>query len=85
MDSPDATELTCRELVELVTDYLEDDLPAHERARFDAHLVECEGCRRYVEQMRATVRLTRTAGPPQELPPQMDALRDAFRGYKRRV
>ena len=78
-----AEHLSCQELVELVTDYLEHSLPAPERARFDAHLAECEGCLRYVEQMRATVRLTQTAGLPQEMPPQMDALRDAFRGYKR--
>ena len=42
------TELTCRELVELVTDYLEDRLPAHERARFEAHLGECAACAAYV-------------------------------------
>jgi anti-sigma factor RsiW len=82
MASPDATEPTCRELVELVTDYLEDALPAPERARLEAHLAECEGCRRYVEQMRATVRLT--AGVEQA-PPGIDALRAAFRGYRRRL
>ncbi len=84
MDSRAATDLTCRELVELVTDYLEDALPASERARFDAHLAECDACRLYVEQMRTTVRLTREAGRTQEVP-QMDALMEAFRGYKRRL
>ena len=78
------TDLTCRELVELVTDYLEDGLPAHERARFEAHLEECEACRAYVDQMRTTVRLTRAAGVKQEVP-GMDGLLEAFRGYKRRL
>lgn len=49
---------TCKELVRLVTDYLEDRLPPEERARFQAHLNECYGCRYYLEQMRQTVRLT---------------------------
>lgn len=50
-----ATELTCSELVELVTDYLEDALPARERERFNAHLDGCEQCRAYLQQMRATL------------------------------
>ena len=49
--------LTCRELVELVTDYLAGDLPPEEGARLEAHLEGCEPCRRFVEQMRETVRL----------------------------
>ena len=84
MDSGAATDLSCRELVELVTDYLERTLPAHERARFDAHLEECEACRAYVDQVRTTVRLTREAGKAQEVP-GMDGLMEAFRGYKRRL
>jgi anti-sigma factor RsiW len=51
-------ELTCRELVELVTAYLDGALPAGERSRFEEHLVYCPGCAYYVEQMRETVRLT---------------------------
>ncbi len=48
-------ELTCRELVALVTDYLEGTLPAAERARFEAHLANCPYCRIYLEQMRQTI------------------------------
>jgi anti-sigma factor RsiW len=48
-------ELDCRELVELVTEYLEGRLSAAERARFDAHLAECPYCRTYLEQMERTV------------------------------
>jgi anti-sigma factor RsiW len=44
--------LSCQEMVELVTDYLEDALPPHERARFEAHIAVCEGCTMYLRQMR---------------------------------
>ena len=84
MDRGAESDLSCRELVELVTDYLEGRLPAPERARFEAHLGECEACIAYVEQMRATVRLTRAAGTAGTVP-EMDALMEAFRGYGRRV
>jgi anti-sigma factor RsiW len=50
--------LNCRELVELVTAYLEGDLSPGERKRFDAHLSACDGCTMYVEQMRRTIELT---------------------------
>ena len=53
-----ATDLTCRELVELVTSYLEDDLSENDRARFDRHLDLCPGCATYVEQFRETIRLS---------------------------
>jgi predicted anti-sigma-YlaC factor YlaD len=49
-------DLPCQELVELVTDYLEDRLTALERLRFDTHLRQCSGCRIYLEQMRQTLR-----------------------------
>jgi anti-sigma factor RsiW len=44
--------LLCQEMVELVTDYLEDALPPPERARFEAHIAVCEGCTMYLRQMR---------------------------------
>jgi anti-sigma factor RsiW len=50
-------ELTCAELVELVTDYLEDALPASERARFETHIGTCVGCHNYFEQMKITIRI----------------------------
>ena len=49
-------EIVCKELVELVTPYLEDVLAANERAAIERHLAECDGCRTYVEQMRRTIR-----------------------------
>lgn len=48
-------DVACRELVELVTEYLEGTLPAEEVAAIEAHLDECPGCRAYLDQMRATI------------------------------
>ena len=56
MTDRDLSELPCRDLVELVTEYLEDRLSAVDRARFDAHLAECEACRAFLEQFRQTIR-----------------------------
>jgi anti-sigma factor RsiW len=50
-----ATELSCREMVELVTDYLEGALPRRERKRFERHIAGCDGCTAYLEQMRQTI------------------------------
>jgi anti-sigma factor RsiW len=50
-------ELTCKELVEIVTDYLEDRLSPADRQRFEQHLLGCEGCSNYLDQMRETIRL----------------------------
>jgi anti-sigma factor RsiW len=51
-------EITCREMVELITDYLEGTMPARQRRRFERHLSACDGCTTYLEQMRTTVALT---------------------------
>ena len=51
-----SNDLSCKELVELVTNYLENCMPPDERARFEAHLTVCPGCRTYLEQMRQTMR-----------------------------
>ena len=48
-------DLRCRQVVELVTAYLEGDLGARDRRRFEAHLAGCPHCTTYVEQMRATL------------------------------
>ncbi len=50
-----AEELTCQELIEIVTDYLEGALPPAERMRFEDHLKTCTGCTRYLAQMRQTI------------------------------
>jgi anti-sigma factor RsiW len=79
----DAVEqLSCQELVELVTDYLEGVLPEVERARFDAHLATCDGCKTYVEQMRATLRVTGELTPASMSPGAEASLLEAFRAWR---
>ena len=48
-------EMSCRELVEVITEYLEDTMSAADRERFEAHLGECEYCVNYLDQMRETI------------------------------
>jgi predicted anti-sigma-YlaC factor YlaD len=75
-------DLTCKEVVEIVSDYLEGALSAEDRARFDAHLRVCEGCTTYVEQMRETIRLTGMLTKEQMPVEQRERLRRAFRDWK---
>ena len=77
-------DLTCRELVELVTEYLDGALSPSERERFEAHLALCEGCELYVDQIRTTVDLVGESRALEERP-EVAALLEAFRGYRRRA
>jgi hypothetical protein len=52
-----ANHITCRELVELVSDYLEHALESGDAELFEQHLVYCEGCEHYVDEMRRTIAL----------------------------
>lgn len=70
--------LACQEFVELVTDYLDDALGERERARFEAHLGECDGCAAYLEDMRITVRTLGTLQAPAD-PHVRESLLAAFR------
>ena len=75
-------EMTCRELVELVTDYLEGTLPGQDRMRLQAHLDECPYCEEYIGQMRRTVAvLGRLPVEPVD-PARERELLDAFRGWR---
>ena len=76
-------QLSCQELVELVTDYLEGALSAEDRRRFDSHLAACDGCRTYLEQLKATVSLTGRLTPEQLDPQAEAALLEAFRDWHR--
>ena len=73
--------LTCHEVVGLVTDYLEDALAPDVRARVEEHLAVCDGCTRYLAQMRETIRLTGMLTEEQVPEEQKAALLDAFRGW----
>lgn len=75
-------QLSCQELVELVTDYLEGALPPAERERFEQHIGTCDGCRVYLEQLRQTIELTGRLSPDAVSPQAERALLDAFRGWR---
>jgi anti-sigma factor RsiW len=74
-------ELACQEVVELVTAYIEDALDPVDRERFEEHLVFCDGCEQYLEQMRTTIELTGRLEP--ELPGELQLqLLEAFRDWR---
>ena len=75
-------ELTCKEVVEIVNDYLEGAMSPLDRERFDQHLSICDGCTNYVEQMRETIRLTGMLEEDQVPADQRERLREAFRDWK---
>jgi len=76
-------EINCRSLVELVSDYLDETLAPADVEVFEHHLEGCEGCRRYLHQMRTTIR---TVGRLREedVPAEMrERLLGVFRALKR--
>jgi anti-sigma factor RsiW len=77
-----ADHLTCEELVELVTDYLDGALPPKERVRFEEHLVYCPGCIYHLEQMRRTIALTGRLTEEAIPPPVTEQLLASFREWK---
>jgi anti-sigma factor RsiW len=77
-------ELSCDELVELVTDYLEGALPPPERERFEQHLRDCPGCTTYLEQMRQVIRVAGRLSEADVPHEAREALLRAFRGWTRK-
>jgi anti-sigma factor RsiW len=75
-------DLACKELVEIITDYLEGTLSERDRARVDAHLITCPPCREYVAEMHATLRLTGRLTVESISPGARDELLRAFRRMK---
>ena len=76
-------EMTCKELVELVTEYLEGILPDDVRLRMENHLSGCDGCTNYLDQMRRTIRLTGRLREENLTPQQRDDLLKLFRDWKK--
>ena len=74
--------MTCREIVELMTDYLDGALSAGDRAKFELHMEGCDGCRAYLAQLRATRMLMgRLADEPIPAPLRAE-LMNAFRSWR---
>ena len=78
----DVEQLSCQELVELVTDYLEGALSAEETARFEDHIGRCTGCAAYLEQIRRTIALTGRLTAESLSTEAERELLDAFRGWR---
>ncbi len=74
--------MSCRELVQLVTDYLEGALSDKDRRRFEAHLELCDGCATYLEQIRETVAVSGELREESLEPDARDALLDTFRAWR---
>ena len=75
-------ELTCMELVELITDYLEGSLSPPDRSRFEAHLLECHGCHNYLEQMQKTISVTGKLTEDKISPAALDEMLHIFQNWK---
>ena len=75
--------VTCQEVVELVTDYLERALPSDEATLFEQHLNFCDGCIVYVEQMRSTVAAVGHVREEDVPPEAKERLMAAFREWRR--
>jgi anti-sigma factor RsiW len=75
--------LTCRELVELVTEYFEGGLSPADRSRFEEHVMSCPPCRTHLEQMRRTIELLGLIPLETVLPDAEADLIGAFRDWKR--
>lgn len=74
--------LTCRELVELVTEYLEGALSPEGRARFDEHVADCVDCRAHLDQMRRTLGLVGRLTEGSVSPQAQETLLETFRDWR---
>ncbi len=74
-----AGRMTCKDFVEIITDYLEGTMPLLLRIRFHLHLGLCLGCRRYLHQMKQTIR---TLGKLPEQPPPAAVREELLRRFR---
>ena len=79
----EGNEMTCQQVVKIINDYLEGALADADRERFETHLQGCEGCRRYLHQMRTTVRIAGTLTEESVDPAAKDELLRLFRDWNR--
>ena len=74
--------MTCKEVVELMTEYIEDDMSPAERARFEDHIAGCDGCRAYLAQLRTTRVLVGRLGDEPVPEAVQNELLKAFRSWR---
>jgi anti-sigma factor RsiW len=76
-----SNEIACREVLELITSYLDRALPAEVHRAVEAHLAGCDGCTTVLEEFRQTIAMTGRLSDEQLSPAQRDILLAAFRGW----
>jgi predicted anti-sigma-YlaC factor YlaD len=76
-------DMSCKELVELVTDYLEGSLSPPDLHRFDLHIAKCDWCKIYIDQIRLTIKAAGKLSEDSILPHVQDELLAVFRDWKR--
>ncbi len=81
-DGVDFGGMTCREFVELVTEYLENRLDVEARRRFEQHVAACPGCARYLGQIRESARALGRVSLETISPEARTQLMDAFRTWR---
>jgi predicted anti-sigma-YlaC factor YlaD len=82
MTNSNQNELNCQEVVELVTDYLEQALLPEMQARFEEHIEECPGCTTFLEQVQQTIMMLRKLSEQQMFPESKQDLLEIFRKWK---
>jgi hypothetical protein len=76
------SDLACREIVEFVTEYLEGAMAPERMDLFEQHVVFCQGCDIYLDQMRRSIALSGCLGEEDVDPAALDQLMAAFRGWR---
>jgi predicted anti-sigma-YlaC factor YlaD len=82
MTNVNQNQLNCQEVVELVTDYLEQALLPEMQAQFEEHIAECPGCDTYLEQVQQTIVMLRKLSEQQMFPKTKQELVEIFRIWK---
>ena len=80
----DERTLTCKELVELVTEYLEGVLSSEDKERFEIHLATCNDCTTYLQQMRKTIQAVENLEESSLSPQAKENLLRVFQNWKTR-
>ena len=75
--------LACKEVVELITDYLEGALLPEKRAQLEEHVAGCPGCRNYIEQVRLTIVMLHNLAQEPVFPETKEDLLKVFRQWKK--
>jgi predicted anti-sigma-YlaC factor YlaD len=83
MSGASVEELSCREVVEILSDYLEGAMTPEDRVRLEEHLTDCDGCTAYLEQLRVTIRLSGRLSEDAVSAEGMAPLLEAFRAWRR--